>query len=250
MWIAVAVVTLVMTQHQVGCTGEIPDPRQYLEPDGGMLPHDLPFRFVEFARLQQDVVRDPYLPYVVQEGSLADDDALLLGEPRFLREEAGVGHHPLGVGADFLFPGVQRPDQGHQRVLVGKVDLSHDRPDHLGLLAHLLFEVRLVLLVLHDEPALFQRVLHGEEHPVQVERLGYVVLGAVVDAGEGGIHVVHRRNHENGRVRRGLLDVLQQVDPRPPRHHDVQKRQVELLVLDDLKPLFCARGLEAGEPFL
>src|ERR1051326_1179711 len=116
----------------------------------------------------------------------------------------------------------------------------------------LLGELRLKPLVLAREPPLLQRLVHGEDHFLVLERLRDVVEGAVlhrldraVDGGEGG-------DDDDRQVRVGDADGAQRVDAADAGEHDVEDDEVDVgvgVAVENAQRLFAGRGEDDVEAF-
>ena len=78
-----------------------------------------------------------------------------------------------------------------------------------------------------QEALVLQRAADGGHHFVAVDWLGEVVVGAFPEAVHGDLRLVGGGNHDAFRVRAGVLDVLQELQPVHPGHVDVQEGDVE-----------------------
>ncbi len=76
--------------------------------------------------------------------------------------------------------------------------------------------------------------LHPGQGDVQVHRLGDVVVGTQLDRLGNAILLVDGRHHDHGQDRGAAVrpDQAQDLEPAHARHHDVEKDDVELVLID------------------
>ena len=74
---------------------------------------------------------------------------------------------------------------------------------------------------------------------------GQIVVGAQIEPDDAIDVVAARRQHQHGRLRAGLAQLLQHVEARQPRQHDVENDEVVVLALRAAQALDARR--HAGE---
>ena len=98
--------------------------------------------------------------------------------------------------------------------------------DQCAELPHLL-QPRLEARHLLREPAGGERPLGEQQHLVEIERLGQVIVGAALHRLDGGLHRPVRGHDDHVRVGRQLAQLGQHGEAVGARHADVEKHEVE-----------------------
>ena len=127
--------------------------------------------------------------------------------------------------------------------------LERELFDAVRLLLDALLELVVVHPVLENETALVERLHHARSHLVQVERLGDVVEGAELEAGDRALDLGDRRHDDDGGVRPAGEDLAQQRDAVHLRHPQVGDDERHGLRVHLLERLGAGARLRTGEPF-
>src|SRR5256714_1001910 len=106
-----------------------------------------------------------------------------------------------------------------------------------------------VVLELHLEAPLVERLHHAGAHLVQVERLGDVVERAELQAGDGAVDLGHGRDHDDGGIGPPGDDLAQQPHPIHLGHPQVGDDEGHLLVVQHLHRLRARPRFGAREAF-
>jgi hypothetical protein len=159
----------------------------------------------ELPRLEEHRLRHADLADVVQLGAQRDRVHQGLVHTERAGDTHGVARDPHRMTARV---GVLRFQRFDQRVQ----PLEHQLFDAARLRGHTLFQVLVILLVLEDQAALFDRLRHTGAHLVEMKRLGHVVEGAQLQARDRGLYFRDRGDHDDGGARVPLHDLFQEGD--------------------------------------
>src|SRR5208337_2993984 len=217
-------------REEGGGRAEVPLGREYgVAPEGRVRLHYLELLRVELARLLQDPVRDPYLPYVVQRGRLVEQldrpGRQLPLEPRMLlhhfRQELDVVLGAAYMVAGLVVAGLRERAQGdHRHILY--------RPDLLGPPHDLRLEVRVLVLQKIPDPLEAEVRTDPRQHYGRARRLGDVVLRAELEPLLLVDLLRFRRQEDHGNARGAgiFLESSAGLVAAHAGHHDIEEDEV------------------------
>ena len=106
----------------------------------------------------------------------------------------------------------------------------------------LLRQLRFQPLVFLRQPALLERLVHGENYFFVLERLGDVVEGTMLHGLDGPVDRGVGGDHDDWQIRIGDADGPERVDAADAGQHDVQDHQIDSVVGVEHRERFFAAG--------
>ena len=104
-----------------------------------------------------------------------------------------------------------------------------------------------------SSPSGFRRTaqdrLHARQQLARIERLRQIIVGAEIEPDDAIDVVAAGRQHQHGRSRARLAQLLQHVESRQAGKHDVENDEVVVLALRAAQPLDSGRDARELEPF-
>src|SRR5262245_41696516 len=178
-----------------------------------MRAHDLPFLGRERSRLQQDRVRNADLADVVQEHAVSEVAQLTLGDPVLARGGQRVAVHAARVGLGADVARVECRAERFQGRSIRRLQLAVGGGEVMCGLLYARLQHRLVLATLDQELSALERTLGGDQQLVDVDRLHDEVVGAQLEALDGGLDVGGAGENDDRGVAVDLTHLLEQLDP-------------------------------------
>ena len=126
-----------------------------------------------------------------------------------------------------LSPGHEHRRLGAGDALDGAEDVphggapAHHAPELLSLLDLVAQALDLAL-----EVVLLDQVADLDAERLELEGLGHEIRGAVLHRLDGGGDRIRRRQDDDRRAHTALRQLLEQIEPAPPRHHEIEEHDV------------------------